>query len=93
MNDKKLSQLFGAAKKVMPAAPAQGFDLLVMQQIRRNPARSELSISDLLSRWFPRLALAAAAVIVVCVVGEYVSTGPTLSESAAQLSVPELAEN
>ncbi len=93
MNDKKLKQLFGAAKKETPAAPADGFDLPVMQRIRRNPARMELSISDLLGRWFPRLALVSTTIIVLCVVGEFASNGPTLSESAAQLSIQELAEN
>ena len=93
MNDKKLRQLFGAAKKDMPAPPTEGFERLVMQHIRRNPARAELSVSDLLGHWFPRLALAAAVIIAVCVVGEYASTGPSLSESAAQLSIQELAEN
>lgn len=93
MNDRKLKQLFGAAKKETPAAPAEGFGLLVMQQIRRNPARAELSITDVLGMWFPRLALAAAAVIALCVVSELVSSGPNLTESAAQLSNTELAEN
>lgn len=93
MNDRKLKQLFGAVKKETSTAPADGFDLLVMQQIRHNPARTELSIADVLGMWFPRLALAAAAVIALCVVSELVSSGPNLTESAAQLSNTELAEN
>ena len=93
MNDNKLKQLIGALKKEKPAAPADGFDLLVMQQIRRNPRRAEISVSDVLGRWFPRLAFASAAIIVLCIVGEYVSSGPTLTETAAQLSIQELAEN
>lgn len=93
MNDRKLNQLLGAAKKETPAAPADGFDVLVMQQIRRNPARAELSIADVLGMWFPRLALAAAVVIALCLVTELASGGPSLTESAAQLSVTELADN
>lgn len=93
MNNRKLRELFRVAKKEKPAAPTEGFDLLVMQQIRRNPARIELSISDVLGQWFPRLALVAAAVIALCVVTEFVSTGPDLNESAAQLSAQYLAEN
>ena len=93
MNNRKLRELFRAAKEEKPAAPTEGFDLLVMQQVRRNPARTELSITDVLGRWFPRLALAAAAVIALCVVTEFVSTGPDLTDSAAQLSAQYLAEN
>lgn len=93
MNNRKLRELFRVAKGQKPAAPTEGFDVLVMQQIRRNPARIELSITDVLGRWFPRLALAAAAVIALCVVTEFVSTGPDLTDSAAQLSAQYLAEN
>ena len=93
MNNRKLRELFGAAKRQKPAAPTEGFDLQVMQEIRRNPARIELSITDVLGRWFPRLALAAAAVIALCVLTEFVSTGPDLTDSAAQLSAQYLAEN
>ena len=93
MNNRKLRELFRVAKKEKRAAPTEGFELLVMQQIRRNPARTQLSITDVLGQWYPRLALAAAAVIALCVVSEFISTGPDLSESAAQLSAQYLAEN
>jgi hypothetical protein len=95
MKDRKLNQLFRALKREKSPAPVEGFDLLVMQQIRRNPARTELSISDVLGRWFPRLAMAAVAVIALCIAGDfaYSTSGPSLSESAAQLSIQESAEN
>jgi len=95
MNDRKLNQLFNAAKTEAPAAPNEGFAFLVMQQIQRNPARAELAVSDVLNMWFPRLALVAAAVIAICVISEMVfsSNAPSLSESAAQLSEPIIAEN
>ena len=96
MNE-KMNRLFAAAKRETPPAPNEGFASLVMQQIQRNPARAELTISDLLGMWFPRLAVTAAAVIALCVIGDFVSSSnaPTLSESAAQLSMadPFLAEN
>jgi hypothetical protein len=95
MNDDKLNQLFRAAGNESPAAPREGFERLVMQQICRHPERPELSISDLLGMWFPRLALAAAAVIALCVIGDflYSAHSPSLTESAAQLSDPYFAEN
>ena len=93
MKNRKLRELFGAVKRQKPASPTEGFELLVMQQIRRNPARIELSISDILGQWFPRLALAAAVVIAVCALTEFASTGPSLTDSVAQLSVQYLAEN
>jgi hypothetical protein len=95
MNSRKLNQLFTAAKREAPAAPAEGFAFLVMQQIQRNPAHAELSMSDVLGQWFPRLAVAAAALIALCVISEYVSSSnaPSLSESAAQLSDQLFAEN
>jgi len=93
MKDQKLNQLFRALKRETPPAPPEGLDLLVMQQIRRNPARTDLTISDLLGRWCPRLAVVAVTVIVLCVVSEFASSGPSLSESAAQLSIQESAEN
>lgn len=95
MNDNRLNQLFAATKGEAPAAPSEGFDLLVMQQIRRNPARAELTISDVLGMWFPRLAVAAAAIIALCIAGDLVSSsnGPSLSVTAAQLSEQFYAEN
>jgi hypothetical protein len=95
MNDKKLNQLFDAAGRATAPAPVDGFALLVIQQIQRNPARPELSISDVLGMWFPRLALIAATVIALCVVGDVVSStdSPSLSDSAAQLSDQFYVEN
>jgi hypothetical protein len=94
MNE-KLNRLFTAAKRDQPAAPDEGFAFLVMQQIQRNPARPDLSIADLLGLWFPRLAVVAAALIALCVISDFVtsSDAPSLSESAAQLSVQVFAEN
>lgn len=93
MNAKKLKQLLNAARRENPPAPTEGFDALVMRQIQCNPARAELSISDLLGLWFPRLAVAAAALIAVCVISDALSSGPSLTESAAQLSDQFFVEN
>jgi len=95
MNENRLNQLFTAAKDAPPPAPAEGFDLLVLQQIRRHPTRLELTISDVLGLWFPRLTVVAAAVIALCVLGDLVSSSndPGLSVTAAQLSEQYYAEN
>jgi hypothetical protein len=93
MNDKRLNQLFDAARRETPAAPAEGFESLVLRQIQRHPARSELSISDLLGLWFPRLAVAAATIIAISVLSDFVSSGPSLTESAVQLSNQYFADN
>ena len=95
MNPDKLNQLFDATRRETVPTPTDGFDLLVMQQIQRNPARAELSISDVLGMWFPRLAFMAAMVIALCVVGDLVSSSdsPSLSDSAAQLSDQFYVEN
>jgi hypothetical protein len=95
MNDRKLEQLFSAAGREKPVPPAEGFELLVLQQIQRHPTCAELTISDVLGMWFPRLALVAATVIALCVVGDYVtsSNSPSLSDSTSQLSDQMLVEN
>ena len=93
MNAKKLKRLFDAARRESPPAPTEGFDALVMRQIQSNPARAELSISDLLGLWFPRLAVAAAALIAVCLISDALSSGPSLTESATQLSDQLFVEN
>jgi hypothetical protein len=95
MNEERLNQLFTAAKSEAPAPPAEGFAFLVMQQIQRNSGRVELTISDLLGKWFLRLAMVAAGVIAICVISEMVASAnaPSLTESAAQLSEPLVAEN
>ena len=95
MNDRKLKQLFTTAKSETAALPDEGFASLVMRQIQSNPARAELTISDLLGMWFPRLAVVAAAVIALCVIGDAVSSSnsPSLTESAAQLSDTLFVEN
>ncbi len=92
MNDRKLKQLFHAAKQHPAPAPTEGFDLLVMQSIRTDVQprmkRRENSLADQLNRLFPRLAFAAALMIALCVAADFVSStgGPSLTDSVAQLS-------
>ena len=95
MNDRKLTRLFHAARNETPPAPNEGFAFLVMRQIQSDTGRAEPTVSDVLGMWFPRLAVMAAALIGICVISEVVSStnAPSLSESAAQLSEPLVAEN
>jgi hypothetical protein len=85
MNDKKLNQLFTAAKKdAGPAAPTN-FAADILRAARNTPpvhAAEGHSIFDQLNAWFPRLAFAAAAIIVLCVVAEYSQGTGSLWEPA-----------
>ena len=91
MNDRKLKQLFASARKDLAPAPPEDFAGDVLRTIRREPSAAPLTFStfDQLNLWFPRLALAASAVIVVCIALDYGLTAagvPSLSDGAAQLS-------
>jgi len=90
MNKRKLKQLFTAARQDAPPVPPEDFATGVLQVIRREPATPEtISIFGLLNLWFPRIALAASAVIVLCVVLDYGLTAagvPSLSDGLSQLS-------
>ena len=69
MNHRKLKQLFASARQETAPAPPEDFAADVLRAIRREPpvaAPETISIFDQLNLWFPRLALAASAVIVLC---------------------------
>ena len=92
MNDRKLNRLFASARRETASAPPEDFAADVLRAIRREPpvaAPEAVSVFDQLNLWFPRLALAASAVIVLCVAADYGLTAvgmPSLSDGAAQLS-------
>ncbi len=92
MNDRKLKQLFALARKETAPAPPADFAMDVLRAIRREPptaAPEVISIFDQLNLWFPRLALAASAVIVLCFALDYGLTAagvPSLSDGVSQLS-------
>ncbi|HEU6447126.1 MAG TPA: hypothetical protein VFV23_01655 [Verrucomicrobiae bacterium] len=96
MNDKKLNQLFESARKEIFPAPAEDFPADVLRAIRREPqiiAPSTISLFDQLNVLFPRIALAAAAIILLCIAADYGVTAagtPSLSDGAAQLSAQQL---
>jgi anti-sigma-K factor RskA len=92
MSSRKLKQLFASARRETAPAPPGDFAADVLRAIRREPPMAMLetiSIFDQLNLWFPRLALAASAVIVACIALDYGLTAagvPSLSDGVAQLS-------
>ena len=91
MNRTKLKQLFARARNDRPPAPPVDFVEDVLSAIRRAPADAPENVSffDQLNLLFPRIALAASAVIVLCVALDYGLTAagiPSLGDGAAQLS-------
>ncbi|MDR3458190.1 MAG: hypothetical protein P4N60_12140 [Verrucomicrobiae bacterium] len=92
MNEKKLKRLFEAARKEAAPVPPADFAADVLRALPRGPvaeAAEANSVFDQLNRLFPRLALAAAAIILLCVAADYGLTSaglPELGDGAAQLS-------
>jgi hypothetical protein len=89
MNDRKLKQLFAAARKEIAPVPAEDFAADVLRAIRREPSPAGISMVDLLNLWFPRLALTASGVIVLCLMADWGLTAagvPGLGDGVSQLS-------
>ena len=92
MNHRKLKQLFASARRESAPVPPEDLAADVLRAIRREPpvaAPETISMFDQLNLWFPRLALAASAVIVLCVAADYgltVAGMPGLSDGVSQLS-------
>jgi hypothetical protein len=92
MNHLKLKQLFASARRETAPLPPEDFAADVVRAVRREPpvaTPETISIFDQLNLWFPRLALAASAVIVLCVAADYgltVAGVPSLSDGVSQLS-------
>ena len=82
MNAKKLNQLFAAARNETTPVPPADFAADVLRAVRREPPLplETLSVFDQLNSLFPRLALAAAAVIVLCAVADFGLTAAGLPE-------------
>lgn len=78
MNENKLKRLFEAARKeTAPMVPTDFADG-VLRAVRHEPtprASAPFSIFEQLNYLFPRLALAAAAVIVLCTIGNFLLPG------------------
>jgi hypothetical protein len=93
MNEKKLQLLLAAARNDTAPAPPADFAAGVLRALRRDPpapTAPPLTVGACLNRWFPRLAPAAAAVIILCLAADWGLTAaglPGITDGAGQLSV------
>jgi len=92
MNEQKLKRLFAAARNETAPAPPADFAADVLRAIRREkqiPPPETISVFDRLNLLFPKLACAAAAVIVLGVAADFGLTAagvPNLSDGVSQIS-------
>lgn len=94
MNEEKLDALFAAARRLPPPVPEPGFENLVLAAVRAEAGQGRgrsvgTSWLAALETLFPRLAWAAATLILVCVAAESGASAlgvPSLTDGLAQLS-------
>ena len=89
MNANKLSRLFAAARREPAPEPGGHFVAGVMRAARREPALEPAGVFGQLGEWFPRLALASAAVILLFLAADVCASalGPgDIDGGVAQLS-------
>ena len=70
MNEQKLQKLFSSARSEPAPGPAAGFEARVMRALRRESRPAAFSLADQVGDLFPRMALAAAMVIGLCVAAD-----------------------
>ncbi len=78
MNTNQLKQLLEAARKATPHPVPADFADNILRAVRQEPtprAARPFSIFEQLNILFPRLALAAAVVIVLCAIGNFMLPG------------------
>lgn len=97
MNEKNLNRLFALARGERPPAPSADFAGAVLRAIRREPmpARRGHSLWDQLEAWFPRVAAAAAGIIILCAAADWALAAdgtPDMTEGPAQMVSPFLNE-
>jgi hypothetical protein len=89
MNEKKMKQLFASARRTAAPEPPPDFAADVLRAVRLEPAAKfdgPASLFDHLNMLFPRAALAATAVIIVCAVTDLAANLPGVEDGAAQVS-------
>jgi hypothetical protein len=96
MNEEKFKKLFAAVRTESAPAPPPDFPADVLRAISREPQSAivphTFSLFDQLNLLFPRIALAAAAVIILCIAADYGLTAagvPELDDGAAQVSAQQ----
>jgi hypothetical protein len=90
MNDKKLKQIFDAARRDMPPAVPEDFAHRVAGAISREGREAPVpfNLFDHLNRSFARYAIAAAATIVLCgalELSQRFSQEPSLDDDIEQI--------
>jgi hypothetical protein len=83
MNGKKLKQLFASARNESAPLPPADFASDIMRAVRQEPPPMPVgpfSVWEHLNGLFPRLALAAAAVIILCAAADWGLTAAGLPE-------------
>jgi hypothetical protein len=89
VKEQKLQQLMTAARADLAPALSPGFEGRLMRALRQQGGPEPVSVSDQLGELFPRLALAAALVIGLCLATDFCLSklGPMdLSEGITQVS-------
>jgi hypothetical protein len=90
MNDKKLNQLFAAARRETPPAVPADFAERVQRGLDQAPGSAPIVVSflDQLNRNFARYAVAAAAMIMLCAAVELsqsFSQEPSIDDDVNQI--------
>ena len=92
MNEQKIRKLFAAARSDAAPALPDDFEQTVLSAIRRQPSPPpvpSISIVDELNRLFPSFAMAAIAVVVLALAGDFALSAaglPDLSDGVSQIS-------
>ena len=75
MKSSKLQQLFSRAQTDTPPCPRSDFEARVMREIRKECRPAPVTLFNQLNDMFPRFALAAVVLMVICAVGDLWSSG------------------
>jgi hypothetical protein len=71
MKSSKLQQLFNQARKETPPCLGADLESRVISEIRKECRPVRVTVFDQLNEMFPRFALAAVVLIVICAVGDF----------------------
>jgi hypothetical protein len=92
MKKSKLEKLFELARTETSPVPPPAFAADVLRAVRAEPPPNSsvpFAVFDQLNQWFPRLALACAALVILCVAADFGLTAaglPELGDGVSQMS-------